>query len=347
VSPREYIHGSKNVITIAKALLDLTLSESTRKEDLLPEISTLPKILDYTNQHPQDARGRLVFVRNLGGGGQGNVSQVECSGKYFAQKTIKFDVPDDPMTKDEASGKREAFLREEIQIMKKLRHVHITEVIFTIKDPQSFGFAMLPVADKDLGAFLRISNEKHYLGTKISRIPQWMGCLVNALAFAHKRRIRHKDIKPVNILIKGDQIFWTDFGLAVDFSDAKLSYTTNSFKGTYPYRAPESETGMKHSRAADIFSLGCVFTEMLVAYRRRDPNRVLQSRVAYCERIPEVRKLVLSLKGNEGDSLGKFLVEATLDMLEKEPGSRKTALDLQKCFEAEEGVCCNTCRVHK
>jgi serine/threonine protein kinase len=100
---------------------------------------------------------------------------------------------------------------------------------------------------------------------KDSMIWKWFLCLSNALAFIHFKGVRHKDIKPRNILVKGEEIVFADFGSSYAFMDDGNSTTEGpSFGHTKMYCAPEVIHQGKRNRSADVFSLGCVFTELLV-----------------------------------------------------------------------------------
>jgi serine/threonine protein kinase len=122
--------------------------------------------------------------------------------------------------------------------MQNLRHHHIASVLFHIRDIDSFSIIMLPVADYDLLTFLQRKTLDHsFSRIELSNLTSWFGCLIPALAFAHSKRIKHEDIKPNNILIKDQQPYLADFGCAKDFSTLDSS--------------------------TSIFSLGCVFSEML------------------------------------------------------------------------------------
>jgi serine/threonine protein kinase len=74
---------------------------------------------------------------------------------------------------------------------------------------------MDPVAEGDLDWFLA----ENAMLTDIlePKLRRWCFCLINTLAHIHEQRIRHKDIKPGNILVQGDRIYLTDFGLSKDF----------------------------------------------------------------------------------------------------------------------------------
>lgn len=89
---------------------------------------------------------------------------------------------------------------------------------------------------------------------------------MEALLHCYQRRIMHRDIKPCNILISEDEttIKLADFGLARTFGLPLKTYTHEVV--TLWYRAPEVILGTHvYSNAIDMWSLGCVFFEMLAA----------------------------------------------------------------------------------
>jgi serine/threonine protein kinase len=77
-------------------------------------------------------------------------------------------------------------------------------------------------------------------------------------------RIKHKDLKPANILVKDGHVLIADFGISKDLIDEETtaSQTSNGPKGTPMYMAPEVFLEGRRGRAVDIFSLGCIFLEI-------------------------------------------------------------------------------------
>jgi hypothetical protein len=86
--------------------------------------------------------------------------------------------------------------------------------------------------------------------------------ILDAVAFAHQRRIIHCDIKPENlILFPGNRLKLTDFGIA------RVAQRTiqASGSGTVGYIAPEQAMG-KPSFRSDVFSIGLISYRMLSGY---------------------------------------------------------------------------------
>ncbi len=97
--------------------------------------------------------------------------------------------------------------------------------------------------------------------------------VADALTAAHRLGIIHRDLKPDNILVARDEggrdlVKVVDFGIAKALNDAETSYTRTGFVlGTLQYMSPEQLIGEPLDPRSDLYSLGCVFFEMLTGGR--------------------------------------------------------------------------------
>jgi hypothetical protein len=100
-------------------------------------------------------------------------------------------------------------------------------------------------------------------------VARFVAEIADAMQAAHEAGVIHRDLKPQNVLITGDdRPKVTDFGLARLTDEAALS-VTGDFAGTYFYMSPEQalakRMGLDHR--TDVFSLGVVLYELLALRR--------------------------------------------------------------------------------
>ena len=100
---------------------------------------------------------------------------------------------------------------------------------------------------------------------RLGMLRRYFVCLSRALRYLHQDDVRHKDIKPENILIdQSGNVVLTDFGISRKFPKQESHAMNNEWKFTRKYASPEIMSGRKVYRddPSDVFSFGCVFVEM-------------------------------------------------------------------------------------
>ncbi|KAI4218260.1 MAG: hypothetical protein L6R36_009048, partial [Xanthoria steineri] len=153
----------------------------------------------------------------------------------------------------------------ELTNLKRLSHQHLVKVVGSYTDQRSVAFLMEPVADMNLATFLEGFNRNREGWSPSLR--SYFGCLANAVGYLHTQRIRHRDLKPANILVKDFRVYIADFGTARDWSLALDTTMDSGVPTTAPYMAPEVAHRSPKNSAADMWSLGVVFLDMVTVLR--------------------------------------------------------------------------------
>ena len=166
---------------------------------------------------------------------------------------------------------RERFIRE-VELTSKLSHPHIVpilaadECLFVPDGPDGLCYYIMPyIAGESLR--VRLAREQTLPLEDALHITFQVA---DALGYAHSHGVVHRDVKPENILLSGDQAFVADFGIAraISAAGAAAGQTLTAAGqpvGSLAYMSPEQLMGSRAIDArTDLYSLACVLYEMLV-----------------------------------------------------------------------------------
>ncbi|WP_441962471.1 bifunctional serine/threonine-protein kinase/transporter substrate-binding domain-containing protein [Mycolicibacterium houstonense] len=119
------------------------------------------------------------------------------------------------------------------------------------------------IEGRNLGAMLTKTGKPLDPTFVVNMIEQ----VAEALDGAHQAGLIHRDVKPSNILIAGnDFVYLIDFGLARTAGESGMT-TAGSTLGTLAYMAPERFDGGKVDPRSDVYALACVLYECLTGVR--------------------------------------------------------------------------------
>jgi hypothetical protein len=331
-------------------------------------------------QHVEFAKREKVpleVINKIGMSLTATIDKVRCRRIMLARKAMTF-------------GRRLSIEESlvEVEHLQKLRHAHIIQLVGSYLQGKTFAVLLYPVADCDLGVFLeevldsvvdgRTAAIEYQSRLAIMSLWNFFGCLSEALVYIHSQATKHLDVKPGNILVKrypdyqlGHRVYIADFGISRCFPSLDHSQTDAPVPRTPKYCAPEVWNREMYGRAADIFSLGCVFMEMLTTLCGRDLDDFAEHRFkdgngngAYHKTLPAVHKWATQLQEiphqpclndgsddleptleNAGDGALVFKsdniwLDATLEMLAEHPEKRKISwvplyLDGETCSSCD------------
>ncbi|KAF2491629.1 kinase-like protein [Lophium mytilinum] len=325
-------------LPLGSNLLPRSLSVSLRDQFLETQKMVLTKAVDMENsslaRHAHFGKNEVFpFTERekLGEGGYGYVDKVvsSLSGREFARKRFR-------RGRGQFSNSQLKSFKNELEILKRIRHSHCVELIASYTDSKYFGIILAPVAEYNLAAFYDFLKSEP---SRLRSFPTFFGCLAGALSYLHDSKIRHRDIKPENILVKGGKVFLTDFGISLDWESLTRSTTTQDTAKSLVYCAPEVARYEKRNSSSDIWSLGCVFLEMWSVFLLRSVHEMRQffkSRTEshrFYENLPSISDWLTELASSEIAKDVPRDILAVMEtwisgMLQEEPEKRQTARTL-------------------
>jgi serine/threonine protein kinase/tetratricopeptide (TPR) repeat protein len=272
-----------------------------------------------------------VLERELGGGGMSRVfvAQETALGRKVVIKVFPPEL---------AAALSVDRFRREIQLAASLQHPHIVPLLSAGQAGDLLYYSMPLVEGESLRA--RLAREGELPVPEAIRV---LRDVVDALSYAHRHGVIHRDIKPDNVLLSGypprDQsaagayhALVTDFGVAKALDEAThlSSLTATGLAlGTPAYMAPEQAAADPHTdQRADIYAVGALGYEILAGrppFTGPSPQAVIAAQLTQAPApLAESRA-----------SVPPALAAVVMRCLEKRPADRwQSAMELLHALEA-------------
>jgi NIMA (never in mitosis gene a)-related kinase 1/4/5 len=215
----------------------------------------------------------------------------------------------------------------ESRLLESLDHPNIVRYKDTFLEPGLLIIVMEYCTGGDLGQLIKSHKQKNSYFPE-SQIVDWMKQLLAALKYLDSKRIIHRDIKSSNVYITVEgNLKLGDFGIA-----KALSCTSDVAKtvvGTPYYMSPEVCENKPYSSKSDIWSLGCLFYELVTLNHPFTGTSFLALVMSILKETP---KPIISI-------YSKAVQDLISLMLTKDMNSRPSASDILKFpyfFKSEE-----------
>ena len=198
--------------------------------------------------------GRYQIEREIGRGGMATVHLARDlrHGRRVAIKVLREELA--------AAVGAERFL-EEIRVTASLQHPHILPLFDSGSGEGLVWYVMPFVEGETLRS--RLARERRL---PVDDALQLVREIADALEYAHRHGIVHRDVKPENVLLQSGHALVADFGIALALENAGGARLTRTgiTLGTPLYMAPEQVAGDRPIDArTDVYALGAVLHEML------------------------------------------------------------------------------------
>lgn len=247
--------------------------------------------------------------------------------RSVAIKFLKADLQEEPELRDR--------FEREARVIAMLRHSNIVQV-FDFDSYQNQPYLVMEyVPGVSLGAYLR-ELHKNNQRLDLLQVRDLLNKIADALTYAHRNNVVHRDVKPANILLTSRttpvsadkplpadvEPILTDFGL-VRFLQSNTQTSTGAITGTPAYMSPEQARGDRVDIRSDVYSLGVTVYEMLAG---RVPFEADSSMSVLHMHIYEPPPPIAGLSEKLQDVMDRALA--------KDPDQRfQTPLELAQAFE--------------
>lgn len=264
--------------------------------------------------------GAYRLTKLLGSGGMGAVYLAARADDFRKEVAVKLTSP---VFKNDTTA---AFFKRERQILARLEHPNIARLLDGGTTETGVPFLVMEYVD---GLPLTLYCERNKL--TIEKRLRLFHNVCGAVAFAHRKLVIHRDLKPNNILVNSEGVpKLLDFGIAKllqpDPEETAEAVTIGAGVLTPEYASPEQVLGGEITTASDVYSLGVVLYELMTGERPFSmKNRSLPEIIAAVEK-GEATAPSVTAQRNDEPKLARLLIgdldAIVLKALAKEPGER-------------------------
>ncbi|MCB9885470.1 MAG: serine/threonine protein kinase [Planctomycetes bacterium] len=333
-------------------------ARSAELASLLASVDMLERARHGGPVRAGDRLGDFVVRRELGRGGMGIVFEAE---HLTLQRLVALKVLDAATLGDSSRITR---FHREARAAARLHHTNIVPIHGTDSAGDLHFYAMQLIDGCSLDRVIAVRRDgaltqppedhrshpvniaKRLDADPIGSAVRIAVQLADALDYAHRLGVLHRDVKPANVLLDGDGTAWiADFGVARLLDEHDLTRSGN-FVGTLRYMAPEQLRGRGDQRA-DVFALGLVLHELLTLappYGEGDSTDLLPRVEAAAIEPPSARnhavprdletvvlKALAPDPAHRYQSAGAFAADLRA-VLEDRPVSARRASAVERCW---------------
>ena len=200
----------------------------------------------------EDDRYELINV--IGKGGAGHVYKAKDT---LLDMTVALKLLSSSYTHNSPAVAR---LKKEARIAMQLSHRHIVRIHNLQKANDHYFIVMEYVEGRTFRDILRAHGP-----LPLETVVQILRVSTEALSYAHRRDVVHKDLKPSNLMLSEDGVLKIiDFGIA---GMANLQEDSDTVFGTPVYMSPEQIHGESLDLRTDVYAMGIITYELLTANR--------------------------------------------------------------------------------
>ncbi|MEO8277177.1 MAG: protein kinase, partial [Thermoanaerobaculia bacterium] len=273
---------------LARELAELIEAGESYPDRLVPgELAQLDGLEAIGERALPAAIGEFRILRELGRGGMGRVYLAEQETSTYRRRVALKLL--ESSTLDPQAVKR---FRDEVRILASLEHPGIARFLDGGQTADGTWFLALEfVEGEDLVADARRR------ALSIDQRVRLFATVLEAVAYAHERRVIHRDLKPGNILVGADgRPKLLDFGISKLIDPGSVGDATSTRTElrafTPAYASPEQFRGEPATPASDVYSAGVLLYELLTGVRpfgRRSgsPDAAARFERAVLEEDPE------------------------------------------------------------